>query len=159
MSTCGATSLNEGGGAEGQPTGAEGARGVNAETTDQEHVQEHPICHTIAPSLQDELKKLNLHAEQHEMNAHQEYEYRQEYEEIKARTMYKMIEDVSDKQRLLFLTNHQAFVHPILYLSSKYDGCPCAWLSMCTWLSLVHDEVHTCHLYATLCSARGWPLR
>jgi hypothetical protein len=33
---------------------------------------------------------------------------REEYEEIKARTMFRMIEDIDDRQRLLFLTNHQA---------------------------------------------------
>ena len=71
-------------------------------------------------------------------------QFRLEYEEIKARTMHKMIEDISDKQRLLFLTNHQALKHPQFLSLQNMAAIACEWVrpacldATCMWLSILH---------------------
>ena len=58
----------------------------------------------IAKSLKAEKEETKVENKE----APEAIQAREEYEEIKARTMFRMIEDIDDQQRLLFLTNHQA---------------------------------------------------
>jgi phenylalanyl-tRNA synthetase alpha subunit len=83
-------------------------------------------------AAQDKAAQEKARAESHEIDM--------EYEEIKARTMMKMIEDVVDKkQRLLFLTNHQALIRPNFQnMAALTCDCLCA---PCAWMPLVRDAL------------------